>query len=193
MWKDLVNCLLVILLLLQIRGGECLRLLRLSVPPYKMRGESAFLECDYDLEGNTLYAVKWYKDNEEFYRYVPRASPPQHSYNLEGVRVIMEQSNAKQVVLRTVNLKSIGDYRCEVSAEKPRFVSDSKEARMEVIYFPTQSPIIVGADERLYSIGEELKLNCSSAKAHPSLDLDWYINDVKVPEIGGSLERHKPT
>lgn len=35
----------------------------------------------------TLYSVKWYKDNEEFYRYVPKASPPQNSYKVEGIRV----------------------------------------------------------------------------------------------------------
>lgn len=38
-------------------------------------------------EGETLYSVKWYKDNEEFYRYVPKANPPQHSYKVEGIRV----------------------------------------------------------------------------------------------------------
>lgn len=35
----------------------------------------------------TLYSVKWYKDNEEFYRYVPKAKTPQTSYKVEGVRV----------------------------------------------------------------------------------------------------------
>ncbi|XP_031624952.1 uncharacterized protein LOC116341796 [Contarinia nasturtii] len=35
----------------------------------------------------TLYSVKWYKDNEEFYRYVPKANPPQQSYRVDGVRV----------------------------------------------------------------------------------------------------------
>lgn len=35
----------------------------------------------------TLYSVKWYKDNEEFYRYVPKANPPQNSYKVEGIRV----------------------------------------------------------------------------------------------------------
>lgn len=38
-------------------------------------------------EEETLYAVKWYKDNEEFYRYIPKANPPQQSYRVEGIRV----------------------------------------------------------------------------------------------------------
>lgn len=45
---------------------------------------------DDDMDGEEkqrLYSVKWYKDNEEFYRYVPKSNPPQQSYRVEGIRV----------------------------------------------------------------------------------------------------------
>lgn len=35
---------------------------------------------DNDREVETLYSVKWYKDGEEFYRFVPKSNPPQNSY-----------------------------------------------------------------------------------------------------------------
>lgn len=38
-------------------------------------------------EEEALYSVKWYRDNEEFYRYVPKDNPPQHSYNVDGIKV----------------------------------------------------------------------------------------------------------
>lgn len=41
--------------------------------------------------GESLYAVKWYKDNEEFYRYVPKANPQKQSYRVDGVRVIVSK------------------------------------------------------------------------------------------------------
>lgn len=41
--------------------------------------------------GESLYAVKWYKDNEEFYRYVPKANPQKQSYRVDGVRVIVSE------------------------------------------------------------------------------------------------------
>lgn len=45
-------------------------------------------DTSIDDEEETLYSVKWYKDNEEFYRYVPKANPPQRIYhNVDGVRV----------------------------------------------------------------------------------------------------------
>lgn len=64
-----------------------LRLMKVSIPGYKLRGEMAILECDYELDGEILYAVKWYKDNEEFYRFVPKSNPPQHSYKVDGIKV----------------------------------------------------------------------------------------------------------
>ncbi|KAJ6601649.1 hypothetical protein Bhyg_18007, partial [Pseudolycoriella hygida] len=84
-------------------------------------------------EGETLYSVKWYKDNEEFYRYVPKANPPQHSYKVDGIKVDHEASNNVKVKLKRVTLKSSGLYRCEVSAEAPNFSSAEGEGRMEVI------------------------------------------------------------
>lgn len=74
---------------------------KIIIPQYKFRGETAILECDYQLNGKrdtdddientkfnyhdqndeeTLYSVKWYKDGEEFYRFVPKSNPVQNSY-----------------------------------------------------------------------------------------------------------------
>ncbi|KAL3275556.1 hypothetical protein HHI36_020312, partial [Cryptolaemus montrouzieri] len=52
-----------------------------------MLGETAIVYRDYDVEGNPLYAVKWYKELEDFYRFVPKATPQANSYDVEGVHV----------------------------------------------------------------------------------------------------------
>lgn len=70
-----------------VSEGSCLKLVKVEVPRYKVRGELAILECHYELEGDTLYAVKWYKENEEFYRFVPRSAPPKASYGVQGIKV----------------------------------------------------------------------------------------------------------
>lgn len=119
-----------------------LELTRINIPSYKLHGESALLECQYNLNTNKntksngrtnynrydrnsgyrmhssdgfeqllpndsddemvdekqrLYSVKWYKDNEEFYRYVPKSNPPQQSYRVEGIRV--DVSTAKNNII----------------------------------------------------------------------------------------------
>lgn len=51
--------------------GASLSITETVIPVYKIRGEDAELNCHYDLEGDPLYSVKWYKDDEEFYRYMP--------------------------------------------------------------------------------------------------------------------------
>lgn len=59
----------------------------MRIPNYVIKGATAQLECLYDLDGEALYSVKWYKDGSEFYRYLPRDSPPGQSFRLPGVAV----------------------------------------------------------------------------------------------------------
>lgn len=59
----------------------------MNIPQYRAPGDIAELICDYDLGNDNLYAVKWYKDHEEFYRFVPRAKPEALSFKIEGITV----------------------------------------------------------------------------------------------------------
>lgn len=51
---------------------ESLRLTEVRIPNHVIRNNSVKLECHFDMNGEQLYSVKWYKDGYEFYRYVPR-------------------------------------------------------------------------------------------------------------------------
>lgn len=66
---------------------DCLRLTEVRIPNHTVRDQSARLECHYDLDGEALYSVKWYKDGNEFYRYVPMEQPPVQIFDLPGVQV----------------------------------------------------------------------------------------------------------
>lgn len=70
-----------------VPGVPGIRLMEVRIPMHTVREQSARLECHYDLEGEALYAVKWYKDGSEFYRYVPRDNPPAQIFTLPGVTV----------------------------------------------------------------------------------------------------------
>lgn len=70
-----------------VPGGLSLKLVELRIPSHAVRNQSARLECHFDLDGETLYSVKWYKDGNEFYRYVPRDHPPVQYFPLPGVTV----------------------------------------------------------------------------------------------------------
>ena len=62
--------------------------MKLTVPAHRFIGDDAVLTCKYDLEGEELYSVKWYKDGNEFYRYIPGERDQKVTvFNMPGVRV----------------------------------------------------------------------------------------------------------
>ncbi|XP_054257172.1 uncharacterized protein LOC128982141 [Macrosteles quadrilineatus] len=176
----LLHGFLALALILFPHGSECLQLLRVKVPPYRLKGETAVLECQYQLDGlEKLYSVKWYRENEEFYRYVPKYNPQQISYKVEGINVNHKESNDTTLTLNKVNLKTSANYRCEVSAEAPSFASVQGSGHLEVVYLPSNGPHISG-ERSHYMIGDEIDLNCTSGKSYPASDLYWLINDKEV-------------
>ncbi|KAK9298917.1 hypothetical protein QLX08_007944 [Tetragonisca angustula] len=184
---DLLLLFVAVLLGQEVTG---LKLLHIIVPTYSLRGKNALLECRYNLEADKLYSITWYKDHEEFYRYVPRGEPTKHSYRVEGVKVDHRQSDDQKVLLQDVSLHSSGQYKCEVSAEAPSFNSVSAEASMEVIVLPQDGPSITG-EEKVYATGDVLGLNCTSGKSHPATILKWFINGEQVkPDTEMVFEQH---
>ncbi|XP_022908669.1 junctional adhesion molecule 2A-like [Onthophagus taurus] len=169
----------VLLRCFHVSGTNGGLVVRVSVPQYRIPGEIAQLRCDYNLGNDSLYAVKWYKDHEEFYRFVPKQRPETISYSVEGVDVDMSLSNNNTVVLRSISLKTSGLFRCEVSAEAPSFSSAQSEARMDVVSLPKEDPQITGVETE-YQIGEEVNLNCTSGRSHPASILHWYINEQQI-------------
>ncbi|UYV62903.1 hypothetical protein LAZ67_2002381 [Cordylochernes scorpioides] len=68
-------------------GAAGLRLVSLDMPTAVAKGESLWLNCTLDLENDELYSVKWYKNDVEFYRYLPRDRPASQKYDLPGIFV----------------------------------------------------------------------------------------------------------
>lgn len=64
-----------------------LRNMQIKVPEAVRVGDSVTLACDYDLESVALYTIKWYRNDEEFYRYVPKESPPSKVFTMPHVFV----------------------------------------------------------------------------------------------------------
>ena len=58
-----------------------------TVPTAVRRGDNALLLCNYDMENDTLYSVKWYKGRREFYRYTPKENPAMKTFPSPGITV----------------------------------------------------------------------------------------------------------
>ncbi|KAH8278036.1 hypothetical protein KR026_004211, partial [Drosophila bipectinata] len=160
-----------------------LRLAEVRIPKYVIKGSAAQLECLYDLDGEALYSVKWYKDGNEFYRYVPRDMPPAQTFLLSGVVVDLHNSSDAIVALRNVNLQSAGRYRCEVSGEAPSFQTVTEHGDMVVVSLPDQGPPKISGGRPRYQIGDYVRINCTAGRSKPAVELSWFVNgEIAEPQ-----------
>lgn len=158
-----------------LKGVTSIRLISFSVPDHAIQGEDVELVCNYDLEGDKLYSVKWYRNAQEFYRYIPTDSPSTAAFRLPGLMVNEYRSTETNIVLRRVDLMTTGLFRCEVSGEAPLFQTASQEKVLVVVNLPDSGPIITGSQPR-YQIGDTLSVSCTSPNSRPAAKLRWYIN-----------------
>jgi len=156
----------------------CLKLLELDVPTHKLVGEGVKLVCRFDMEGDTLYSVKWYRNEQEFYRFVPNDRPKLQIFPQHGIRVERSKSSRQHVFLFDLQLEASGSYRCEVSAEAPSFRTKHEEKVMVVVQEPYHNEI-VGLKPR-YFVGDMVNVTCYSRGSSPPAELSWKVNDDRI-------------
>ena len=68
--------------------ASSLKIKQLNVPTAIEYGSPVTLVCSFDLEGEVLYSVKWYKNLVEFYRFLPANLPNSAiSIAMKGINV----------------------------------------------------------------------------------------------------------
>ncbi|XP_053213691.1 uncharacterized protein LOC128397050, partial [Panonychus citri] len=163
-----------------ITNSSGLRITKLEVPQSVPLGKSVTLRCHYDLTGDELYSVKWYRDYVEFYRYLPSDEQKSgQTFTLKGVHVDLTRSSAKHVFLTKTELTSEGHYACEVSTEGPSFSTVRAERQMKVYVLPKEGLSIEGT-EPVYGMENFINLTCIANPSYPSQILSWYINEQKA-------------
>ena len=77
-------------------------LLDLQIPPFVKEGDTVKLVCVYDLEYDGLYSVKWYKNDIEFYSYIPKMSDGHGSkkrfFDLPGVYINVSYKSQQKFI-----------------------------------------------------------------------------------------------
>ncbi|XP_011505798.1 PREDICTED: cell adhesion molecule 1-like [Ceratosolen solmsi marchali] len=171
--------LIICLLILVVGGSTSLKNLKITVPERVRVGDSALLTCSYDLEDAHLYAIKWYLDEEEFYRFVPKNEPPHDTFQVRNIQVNVSSSNMQDVTLVNVQNNHTGRYKCEVTEDIPRYDTKLQEADVLVVDVPETEPRI--AVDRLHlPAGEKLQANCTSGASRPAPNITWTLNGAPV-------------
>ncbi|ENN76657.1 hypothetical protein YQE_06836, partial [Dendroctonus ponderosae] len=66
---------------------ESLKDVRVTVPEAVRMRETITLQCAFDLEGEPLYTVKWYKGSKELFRFIPKELPNSKVFAMPGIEV----------------------------------------------------------------------------------------------------------
>lgn len=74
-------------MLLSTDIATTLRDVQIRVPVSVKRGDNVNLFCQFDLEGDSLYSVKWYKGKREFFRFTPNETPTLKVFPVAGINV----------------------------------------------------------------------------------------------------------
>ncbi|KAL0270101.1 UNVERIFIED_CONTAM: hypothetical protein PYX00_007619 [Menopon gallinae] len=91
------------------------------------------MTCLFDLENQKLYSVKWYKNDLEFYRFMPNNYPQMQIFQVEGVHLDTQKCNMTAVTLHPLEFATSGLYACEISTEAPHFKTVQTASVMTVI------------------------------------------------------------
>lgn len=65
----------------------------MTLPEAVREGDSVTLRCDYDLERQALYSIKWFRGESEFYQYVPKEIPATKVFDVDGVKIKVDVSD----------------------------------------------------------------------------------------------------
>ncbi|XP_052851685.1 uncharacterized protein LOC128261834 [Drosophila gunungcola] len=172
---------LMLLLILVPDFIVALKDVSVMIPQAVKRGSNALFTCNYDMENDTLYSVKWYKGKREFYRYTPKENPAMKVFAMtSGLNVERNLSNQSHVVLQSVPLNISGKFTCEISVEAPTFQTAMVSGEMEVVELPEEHTVVTGIQAR-YRIGDLVDGNCSIKYSKPAANLTWTINGIVVP------------
>ncbi|CAH0562665.1 unnamed protein product [Brassicogethes aeneus] len=168
-------------------GGPsmCLRLTNMTAPSIQDPREQMQLYCKFDMGGEDLYAVKWYKDDHEFFRYAPSGPNNYVQYPVSGVTVDTTRSHCTRDTceLMLIDLQrpySSGAYRCEVSSEAPAFRLASQTFNITVAAIPKHPPLIDGLADT-YTTGSMLLATCTSGLGDPKPRITWFVNNKMAP------------
>ncbi|KAL0121583.1 hypothetical protein PUN28_006836 [Cardiocondyla obscurior] len=152
-----------------------------KMPNEAQVGSSIELTCDWRIYGGSkLYSVKWYKDDHEFFQYLPDGNQRTQIFPRPGVKVeTRPNGEQRRIRLKDLVLQSSGQYKCEVSTEAPSFATTYQTANLTVISPPERGPEITGLSSH-YAVGENVTANCSAWPSVPKANLRWTINDEPV-------------
>ncbi|XP_050684371.1 uncharacterized protein LOC126979169 [Leptidea sinapis] len=152
----------------------------LEVPQYGDPRREAYLACHYmkDRGDPDLHSVKWYRDNNEIFRYTPGQQPSTRTFNSSAGGMPRGSCDGNKCSIYIELPKRYNtriSFTCEVSTEGPRFAVVNQTKHLTVAVTLKEDPIITGLPGSV-QFGEDVLLNCTTGSAMPPANIIWMID-----------------
>ncbi|XP_008205979.1 beaten path Ic isoform X2 [Nasonia vitripennis] len=161
----------------------------IKIPIAVAENSTVNMTCEYNLRNMPLYSVKWYKSQNEFYRFIPKEMPSKSVFPPLSAKVDLNKSDEHTVVLKNVEADLAGKYRCEVSTDAPTFITRMESSYMHVVRLP-EGNLTVRMEKPRYALGDTVRGNCTAPPGNPAANITWTVNELPV---NSSYIRNIPT
>ena len=115
----------------------------LTVPGQLILGSGASLGCDYNLEGSKLYSVKWYKDGQEFFRFMPSMDNKIEVFSVRGVNVEVREVGFNLMRNTITASASVSRQQQSIKSNIAGFDSRASCALCSQLFMPMPSALSV--------------------------------------------------
>nr|XP_046917961.1 rho GTPase-activating protein gacZ-like isoform X1 [Dermatophagoides farinae] len=162
---------------MNVQYVNAIRSLRIMAPDYIFYRDPMWLNCSViDLDYNQIYSIKWFKDNDEMYRFITAdETSPRTFYDTPGIVIDESRSNYGNLYILHADFKTEANFRCEVLAEND-FTTAIQIKKIRVYYIPRDGqPIIVGKKSH-FGPNEPVNLTCTSPMSTPAARLVVNLN-----------------
>ncbi|XP_050515246.1 uncharacterized protein LOC126890392 isoform X2 [Diabrotica virgifera virgifera] len=175
-------CLIFVTSLASVHCIPCQqRTVEVEVPSSVKIGDSATLICNVKPknEEDHLINVRWYKENEEFYRFTPDDTPPIKQFPVPGITVDAEKSSVKTVVLKNVQNQLTANYSCQASWTVPN-IATAKDSKEMFVVDELKGEIILTVENENPGYNEQLMGVCITPPSKIAPKITWFLNGYQV-------------
>ncbi|KAM7284695.1 uncharacterized protein ISCGN_001789 [Ixodes scapularis] len=146
----------------------------LLVPGTVIRGSGFWLNCS----SPGAHSIRWFKDEQEFYRYPPTSTTA--NLSVPGVPVRSDLSDQGNVYVEQSDLDTEGTYTCKVKLSS--FETRISEKRLQVYVLPEKAPEIQDL-QSAYKLGGAINASCLSGPSRPAAIVTWHVDGLKVDAV----------
>ncbi|XP_069996603.1 uncharacterized protein [Penaeus vannamei] len=177
---------------------------------YVLEGSNVTLSCEFDLEGDDLYSLLWWRDGSVLLRYTSHGEDDLYNETMAEVEVetedvlvldpisnvttrpltwfpikglkatLGEAGRPQELVLLQVDHHSAGVYTCEVTTEAPPTFLTANTSVTIHVVVPPTGLPALHGTSGVVTEGQWIAAECDSAPALPTPSLAFFINKTPV-------------